>query len=120
LYHNEKDIERLDEDLLRKQAEVQKLEKKKEKAEEVLKEKKKESGKVSRELAKIEQEIREHVSHRYLNISFQYRFSFVYYCVGSRNKSEETNVYQSQRTRGACQEKARERSQVAVSSSESP
>lgn len=62
LFHNQKDIEKFEDDLRRKQAEIDKIEKKKEKAEEALKEKKKESGKASRELAKIEQEIREHVS----------------------------------------------------------
>lgn len=60
LYHNQKEIERLEDEFRLKQAEIAKVEKKKEKAEELLKEKKKESGKASRELAKIEQEIREH------------------------------------------------------------
>lgn len=60
LYHNQKDIERLEDEYKRKAAEIEKIEKKKEKAEEILKEKKKESGKASREFAKIEQDIREH------------------------------------------------------------
>ncbi|KAK3931183.1 Structural maintenance of chromosomes protein 1A [Frankliniella fusca] len=60
LFHNQKEIERLEDEYRRKQSEIEKIEKKKEKAEEVLKEKKKESGKASRELAKIEQDIREH------------------------------------------------------------
>lgn len=62
LYHNQKTIEGLEDEYKRKAAEIEKIEKKKEKAEEALKEKKKESGKASREFAKIEQEIREHVS----------------------------------------------------------
>ncbi|XP_026271914.1 structural maintenance of chromosomes protein 1A [Frankliniella occidentalis] len=59
LFHNQKEIERLEDEFRRKQTEIEKIEKKKEKAEEILKEKKKESGKASREYAKIEQEIRE-------------------------------------------------------------
>lgn len=41
---------------------MDKIEKKKEKAEDALKEKKKEHGKLNRDLAKIEQDIREVVS----------------------------------------------------------
>lgn len=52
----------LEADLKQKHKEVEKVEKKKEKAEELLKEKKKEQGKYNRELAKIEQDIREVVS----------------------------------------------------------
>lgn len=59
LYHNEKDIEQLEQELERKQHEVKKVEKRKQKAEEDLKEKKKDCGKSSRELAKVEQSIRE-------------------------------------------------------------
>ncbi|XP_044268886.1 structural maintenance of chromosomes protein 1A [Tribolium madens] len=59
LYHNEREMKNLENDLKHKQREVEKIEKKKEKAEEVLKEKKKEQGKFNRELAKIEQDIRE-------------------------------------------------------------
>lgn len=62
LYHNEKDIQSLEEDLQHKQNELTKVEKKRQKAEDALKEKKKESGAVQRELAKIDQEIREVVS----------------------------------------------------------
>ncbi|KAJ0176378.1 hypothetical protein K1T71_007557 [Dendrolimus kikuchii] len=59
LYHNEKEIQSLEEDLHHKQQELAKVEKKRQKAEDALKEKKKETGTVQRELAKIEQEIRE-------------------------------------------------------------
>lgn len=59
LFHNEREIKELEQDLNRKQHEVEKIDKKKEKAEETLREKKKDQGKLSRELAKIEQEIRE-------------------------------------------------------------
>lgn len=45
-----------------KQDEVQAVEQKKAEADEVLKEKKKDTGKISRELAKLEQDIREVVS----------------------------------------------------------
>lgn len=45
-----------------KQDEVQGVERKKEQADDVLKDKKKEAGKISRELAKLEQDIREVVS----------------------------------------------------------
>lgn len=68
LYHNEKEIQSLEEDLQHKQSELAKVEKKRQKAEEALKEKKKESGTVQRDLARIEQEIREAVSGRYLII----------------------------------------------------
>lgn len=59
LYHNEKDIQRLNDDLKSKQNEMKKFEDKKIRADEVLKDKKKEAGKISRDLAKIEQDIRE-------------------------------------------------------------
>ena len=62
LYHNENDIQYYDGELAKKRKDVEKVEKKKEQAEEVLKEKKKEQGKGNRELAKIDQEIREVVS----------------------------------------------------------
>lgn len=62
LFHLEKEIQRLNDEMQTKQEEVQLIERKKEQADEVLKEKKKESGKVSRELAKAEQDIREVVS----------------------------------------------------------
>lgn len=59
LFHNEREMKNLEQDLKTKQKEVEKIEKKKEKLEDVLKEKKKEQGKYNRELAKIEQDIRE-------------------------------------------------------------
>ncbi|XP_033230168.1 structural maintenance of chromosomes protein 1A-like [Belonocnema kinseyi] len=59
LFHNEKEIQSLEDTLQKKKHEVEKVEMKKEKAEEVVKEKKKEVGKLGRELAKIEQDIRE-------------------------------------------------------------
>lgn len=52
----------MEEDLQHKQTELTKVEKKRQKMEEVLKEKKKEAGVVQREMAKIEQDIREVVS----------------------------------------------------------
>lgn len=59
LYHNEKDIQRYSDDLKVKQGESNKLEEKKSQADEVLRDKKKDGGKISRELAKLEQDIRE-------------------------------------------------------------
>ncbi|XP_055852264.1 structural maintenance of chromosomes protein 1A [Episyrphus balteatus] len=59
LYHVEKDIEKLNTDLETKQEEIKSVEVKKEQADEVLKEKKKEAGKIGRDLAKVDQEIRE-------------------------------------------------------------
>lgn len=59
LYHNEKDIEDLENSQKKRQHDLEKVEKKKEKAEEVLKERKKDLGKLTRELAKVEQDIRE-------------------------------------------------------------
>lgn len=61
-----------EQDLKSKQREVEKIERKKEKAEEILKEKKKEQGKYSRELAKIEQDIREVVRKKKLVSLQQY------------------------------------------------
>lgn len=52
-------------DLEDRKKEVAKIESKKEKAEEVVKEKKKEQGKASRDLAKVEQEIREIVRRHF-------------------------------------------------------
>lgn len=55
----EKDIQKLNDDLGMKQQEIKAVEVRKEQADEVLREKKKDAGKISRELAKIDQEIRE-------------------------------------------------------------
>lgn len=63
LYQNENMIKNYEQDLEDRKREVAKIESKKEKAEEVVKEKKKEQGKASRDLAKVEQEIREIVRH---------------------------------------------------------
>ncbi|CAB3386842.1 Hypothetical predicted protein [Cloeon dipterum] len=59
LYHNEKDIELITDELQTQQQVVQRIEQSKEGKEEELKEKKKEQGKIGREMAKTEQEIRE-------------------------------------------------------------
>ena len=62
LFHNERDIEGLNEELGRKQKIVGKENAKKEKIEEEIRDKKKEGGKLSREFTKIEQNIKETVS----------------------------------------------------------
>lgn len=59
MFHNENEIQSLEREITNKKKEVQKIEAKKDKAEEVLRDRKKEQGTTSRELAKIEQEIRE-------------------------------------------------------------
>ncbi|XP_046433115.1 structural maintenance of chromosomes protein 1A [Neodiprion pinetum] len=59
LFHNEKEIENLENTLKKKQHEVDKILKKKEKVDEKLREQKKEAGKLNREYQKIEQDIRE-------------------------------------------------------------
>ncbi|CAL4137233.1 unnamed protein product, partial [Meganyctiphanes norvegica] len=59
LYHNEKEIAEYNKELKTKQEEVQKIEKRKEKAEDVLKDKKKDQTRVAREMAKMDQDIRE-------------------------------------------------------------
>lgn len=59
LFQNENQIKNYELDLEDRKKDVAKIESKKEKAEEVVKEKKKEQGKASRDLAKVEQEIRE-------------------------------------------------------------
>lgn len=52
-------MQRLVDEMTSKQEEVKMVERKKEQADDVLKEQKKEAGKISRELAKLEQDIRE-------------------------------------------------------------
>lgn len=70
LYQNENMIKNYEQDLEERKGEVAKIENKKEKAEEVVKEKKKEQGKASRDLAKVEQEIREIVRPNSLDLLF--------------------------------------------------
>ena len=64
MFHVEKDIVKLNDDLLNKQSEMTTVEKKKEIADEILKEKKKDAGKLNRDLAKTEQDIREIVCYK--------------------------------------------------------
>ncbi|XP_068155784.1 LOW QUALITY PROTEIN: structural maintenance of chromosomes protein 1A [Drosophila tropicalis] len=59
LFHVEKDIRKHITDMEAKQQEVKVVEQRKEAADEVLREKKKDAGKITRDLAKIDQEIRE-------------------------------------------------------------
>ncbi|KAF7992843.1 hypothetical protein HCN44_005187 [Aphidius gifuensis] len=59
LYHNERSIEDYENDYKKKLIKVDKCKKEKEKADDILKDKKQDSGKLTRNLAKIEQEIRE-------------------------------------------------------------
>lgn len=59
LYHNEKDIKELNEELNMKNAGLDREMKKRDKIEDEIKEKKKEQGKLSRDLTKIEQHIKE-------------------------------------------------------------
>lgn len=70
LYQNENMIKNYEQDLEDRKKDVAKVESKKEKAEDVVKEKKKEQGKANRDLAKVEQEIREIVrlSYTYLSL----------------------------------------------------
>lgn len=87
LYQNENMIKNYELDLEDRKKEVAKIEAKKEKAEDVVKEKKKEQGKASRDLAKVEQEIREIVRHicaLLLLFKFYYYNTFLF--IGSRNK----------------------------------
>ncbi|XP_023166521.1 structural maintenance of chromosomes protein 1A [Drosophila hydei] len=59
LFHVEKDVQKYNADLEVKQQELKAVEHRKEAADEVLREKKKDAGKITRDLAKIDQEIRE-------------------------------------------------------------
>ncbi|XP_037956662.1 structural maintenance of chromosomes protein 1A isoform X2 [Teleopsis dalmanni] len=59
LFYVEKEIQKLRDELVEKQQEIKIVESRKEHADEILRDKKKEAGKISRELAKIDQEIRE-------------------------------------------------------------
>ena len=62
LYHNEQEIDGLAGELASKNQQLQKEMRKRDRVEEGVKEKKKEAGKMSRELAKIEQRMKESVS----------------------------------------------------------
>ena len=62
LFHNEKDIDELMEELNRKRHLMEKEVKKKDKIDDEMKEIKKEHGKLNRDLTKIEQQIKESVS----------------------------------------------------------
>ena len=62
LFHNEKDIDELTEELNKKTRQQDKENSRREKIEDEIREKKKEQGKLTRELAKIEQQIKESVS----------------------------------------------------------
>ncbi|KMZ05456.1 structural maintenance of chromosomes protein 1A [Drosophila simulans] len=59
LFHVERDIRKFTSDLEVRQQEVKAVEQRKEAADEILREKKKDAGKITRDLAKIDQEIRE-------------------------------------------------------------
>ncbi|XP_016952751.1 structural maintenance of chromosomes protein 1A [Drosophila biarmipes] len=59
LFHVERDIRKYTADLEVRQQEVKAVEQRKEAADEILREKKKDAGKITRDLAKIDQEIRE-------------------------------------------------------------
>ncbi|XP_059610478.1 structural maintenance of chromosomes protein 1A [Phlebotomus argentipes] len=59
LHHCEKDIDSLNVEMEAKQQEIQGAEQRKEQADDVLKDKKKEAGRISRELAKLDQDIRD-------------------------------------------------------------
>lgn len=62
LFHNEREIEEITKDMEKQQGVVARVERNKEEKEEELKEKKKEGGKVSKEMANLDQDIREIVS----------------------------------------------------------
>lgn len=83
LYHNERDIDELQDDLDRRVQMSEREQRKREKIEDEVKEKKKELGKLSRELGKIEQQIKDSVSFNgyfldiveFLNIILEILFS---------------------------------------------
>ena len=61
LFHNERDMDELTEELNRKRHLMEKEEKKRQKIEDEMKDVKKEHGKIARELTKLEQQIKESV-----------------------------------------------------------
>ncbi len=61
LFHNEKDIDELVEEISRKNQHMDKEKRKRDKVEDEIKDKKKDHGKLSRELNKIDQGIKEAV-----------------------------------------------------------
>ena len=65
LYHNERDIDELGDELRKKQHGLEKENRRKEKIEDEVRDKKKEYGKLSRELTKIDQKIKETVSDQH-------------------------------------------------------
>ena len=62
LFHNERDIDEISDELTKKGRILEKENKRKDKIEAEIKEKKKEQGSISRELTKLEQQIKESVS----------------------------------------------------------
>ena len=62
LYHNEREIEEIGDELSKKSRVLEKENKRRDKIEAEIKEKKKEQGLISRELTKLEQQIKESVS----------------------------------------------------------
>ena len=65
LYHNEREIDELSDEKSKKERIMEKEVAKKDKIEDEIREKKKEHGKLVRELAKIDQAIKESVSHKF-------------------------------------------------------
>ena len=65
LYHNEREIDELAEEKSKKERIMEKEVAKKDKIEDEIREKKKEHGKLVRELAKIDQAIKESVSYNF-------------------------------------------------------
>ena len=69
LYHNEREIDELVNEKARKEKEMEKEVAKKDKIEDEIKDKKKEHGKLVRELAKIDQAIKESVSDDFTGLT---------------------------------------------------
>lgn len=88
-------MKNLEGDLKVKQREVVKIERRKEKAEETLKEKRKDQGKLGRDLAKIEQEIRDVVRdfpfYRHFKVEFHLQFYLT--CFNSKLTRYKINIF---------------------------
>lgn len=72
LFHNERDIDELTDELNRKNQMLDKENRKRERIEDEIKDKKKEQGKMTRELTKIEQQIKESVSDKFCTCNLSY------------------------------------------------
>ena len=83
LFHNERDIDELGEDLARKNQALERENRKREKIDDEIKDHKKELGKLNRELAKMDQKIKEsvHMSNLFVKVFFRPHVAVFFFLV---------------------------------------